>query len=119
MISTCILINDCILQDFKPPVDVSAKDVKRVRKMLCEYILKETIDRKGNFYSGAPWVYCDKKLETHSVFFSQVLLPEKPAWLALLGSDIYTAWFSQFSHDSIQTSPDESNLKLDVILACL
>jgi hypothetical protein len=42
------------LQDFKPPVDVSAKDVKRVRKMLCEYILKETIDRKGNFYSGAP-----------------------------------------------------------------
>jgi hypothetical protein len=44
-------------------------------------------------------------------------LPEKPAWLAWLGSD--TAWFSQFSHDSIQTSPDESNLKLDVILACL
>jgi hypothetical protein len=28
--STCILINDCILQDFKPPVDVSIEDVKRV-----------------------------------------------------------------------------------------
>jgi hypothetical protein len=105
------------LQDFKPPVDVSTEDVKRVREMLCEYILKETIDRKGKFYSGAPWVYCDQKLETHSVFFSQVLLPEKPAWLAWLGSD--TAWFSLFSHDSIQTSPDESNLKLDVILASL
>jgi hypothetical protein len=117
MISTCILINDCILQHFKPPVDVSTEDVKRVREMLCEYILKETIDRKGKFYSGAPWVYCDQKLETHSVFFSQVLLLEKPAWLAWLGSD--TVWFSLFSHDSIQTSPDKSNLKLDVILASL
>jgi hypothetical protein len=77
----------------------------------------ETIIRKGKFYSGAPWVYCDQKLETHSVFFSQVLLPEKPAWLAWLGSD--TAWFSLFLHDSIQTSPDESNLKLYVILASL
>jgi hypothetical protein len=57
-----------------------------------------------------------RNIETHSIFFSQVLLPEKPAWLARLGSD--TAWFSLFSHDSIQTSPDESNLKLDVILAC-
>jgi hypothetical protein len=54
MISTCILINDCILQDFKPPVDVSIEDVKRVREMLCEYIAKEAIDRKGNLYSGAP-----------------------------------------------------------------
>jgi hypothetical protein len=117
MISTCILINDCILQDFKPPIDVSTKDVKRVREMPCEYILKETIDWKGKFYSGAPWVYCDQKLETHSIFFSQVLLPEKPAWLAWLGSD--TAWISLFSHDSIQTSPDESNLKLGVILASL
>jgi hypothetical protein len=61
--------------------------------------------------------YCDQKLETHSVFFSQVLLPKKPAWLAWLGSD--TALFRQFSHDSIQTSPDDSNLKLDVILVCL
>jgi hypothetical protein len=58
-----------------------------------------------------------RNVETHSVFFSQVLLPEKPAWLAWLGSD--TAWFNLFSHDSIQTSPDESNLKLDVILASL
>jgi hypothetical protein len=58
-----------------------------------------------------------RNVETHSVFFSHVLLSEKPAWLAWLGSD--TAWFSQFSHDSIQTSPDESNLKLDVILASL
>jgi hypothetical protein len=24
-----------------------------VHEMLCEYILKETIDRKGNFYNGA------------------------------------------------------------------
>jgi hypothetical protein len=46
-----------------------------------------------------------------------VLLPEKPAWFAWLGLD--TAWFSLFSHDSIETSPDESNLKLDVILASL
>jgi hypothetical protein len=91
MISTCILINDCILQDFKPPVDVSIEDGKRVWEMLCEYILKETINRKGNFYSGAPWVYYDHKLETHLVFFSQVLLPEKPAWLAWLESD--TVWF--------------------------
>jgi hypothetical protein len=117
MISTCILINDCILQDFKPPVDVSIENVKRVREMLCEYIPKEAINRKGNLYSGAPWVYCDQKLESHLVFFRQVLLPEKLAWLAWLGSD--TAWFSLFSHDSIQTSPDESNLKLDVILANL
>jgi hypothetical protein len=117
MISTCILINDCILQDFKPPVDVSIEDVKRVLEMLCEYNPKEAIDRKGNLYSGAPWVFCDQKHETHSVFFSQVLLPKKPAWLAWLGSD--TAFFSLFSHDSIQTSPDESNLKLDVILANL
>jgi hypothetical protein len=117
MISTCILINNCILQDFKPSVDVSIEDVKRVRGMLWEYIPKEAIDRKGNLYSGAPWVYCVQKLETHSVFFSQVLLPEKPAWLAWFGSD--SAWFSLFSHDSIQTSPDESNLKLDVILAGL
>jgi hypothetical protein len=28
MISTYILINDCILQDFKPPVNVSIEDVK-------------------------------------------------------------------------------------------
>jgi hypothetical protein len=35
-------------------VDVSIEDVKRVREMLWEYILKETIDRKGNFYGGAP-----------------------------------------------------------------
>jgi hypothetical protein len=54
MISTCILINDCILQEFKPPVDVSTEDVKRAREMLCEYILKETIDQKGMFYIGAP-----------------------------------------------------------------
>jgi hypothetical protein len=85
--------------------------------MLCEYIPKEAIDWKGNLYSGAPWVYCDQKLETHPVFFGQVLFPEKPAWLAWLGSD--TTWFSLFSHHSIQTSPDESNLKLDVILASL
>jgi hypothetical protein len=115
MISTCILVNDCILQDLKPPINVSIEDVKCVQEMLYEYILKETIDRKGNFYSGAPWVYCDQKLETHWVFFSQVLLPKKPAWLAWLASD--TAWCRQFSHDSIQTSPDESNLKHDVILA--
>jgi hypothetical protein len=51
--------------------------------MLCEYILKETIDQKGMFYIGAPWVYYDQKLETHSVFFSQVLLMRK--LLGLLG----------------------------------
>jgi hypothetical protein len=53
MISTCILINDCILQDFKPPIDASIEDVKCVREMLYEYIPKEAIDRKGNLYSGA------------------------------------------------------------------
>jgi hypothetical protein len=42
------------LQDFKPPIDVSTEDVKRVQEMLREYILKETIDRKGKLYSGAP-----------------------------------------------------------------
>jgi hypothetical protein len=42
------------LQAFKPLVDVSTEDVKRVREMLCEYILKETIDRNGKFYNGAP-----------------------------------------------------------------
>jgi hypothetical protein len=42
------------LQDFKPPVDVSTEDVKRVQEMLCEYILKENIDLKGKFYSVAP-----------------------------------------------------------------
>ena len=46
-------------------------------------------------------------------------MPEKPAWLGL---DV-VAWFSQFSQDSIQTSPDEeletccmSDEELDVIL---
>jgi hypothetical protein len=43
MISTCILINDCILQDFKPLVDVYIEDVKCVQEILCKYILKETI----------------------------------------------------------------------------
>jgi hypothetical protein len=62
------------LQDFKSALDVSTEDLKRVWEMLCEYILKETIDRKGNFYNGAPCVHCSQKLETHSVFFSQVLL---------------------------------------------
>jgi hypothetical protein len=62
---------------FQSFVDVSTEDLKRVREMLCEYILKETIYQKGNFYNGAPWVHCSRKLETHSVFFSQVLLPEK------------------------------------------
>jgi hypothetical protein len=51
---TCILINDCILQDFKSVVDVSTEDLKRVWEMSCEYILKETIERKDNFYNGAP-----------------------------------------------------------------
>jgi hypothetical protein len=51
--STCILINDCILQEFKTPLGISTEDLKCVQEMLCEYILKETIDRKGNFYNGA------------------------------------------------------------------
>jgi hypothetical protein len=51
---SCILINDCILQDFQTVVDVSTDDLNRVREMLCKYILKEIIDRKGNFYNGAP-----------------------------------------------------------------
>jgi hypothetical protein len=106
MISTCILINDCILQDFKPPVDVSIEDVKRVREMLSKYIPKEAIDRKGNFYCGAPWVYCDQRLETHLVFFSQLLLPEIAAWLAWLGSD--TAWFK--ASGSFLMTPSKQSL---------
>jgi hypothetical protein len=93
------------------------EDLMRVPELLSEYILKETINWKGNFYNGAPWVHCSQKLETHSVFFSKVLLPEKPIWLAWLGSD--AVWFRQFSHDSIQTSPDECKLKLDVIYPSL
>jgi hypothetical protein len=96
------------LQDFKFVVDVSTEDLKRVSEMLCEYILNDTIDQKGNFYNGAPSVHCSQKLETHPVFFSQVLLPKKLAWLAWLWSD--AAWFRKFSHDFIQTSPDECNL---------
>jgi hypothetical protein len=42
------------LQDFKSIVDVSTEDLKLVLEMLCEYILKESIDRKGNLYNGAP-----------------------------------------------------------------
>jgi hypothetical protein len=53
MISSCILINDCILQDFKPPIDVSLEDVKHVQEM-CEYIAEEAIDRNGNLYNRAP-----------------------------------------------------------------
>jgi hypothetical protein len=43
-----------LLQQKSKGKDVSIEDVKHVRKMLCAYILKETIDRKGNFYSGTP-----------------------------------------------------------------
>jgi hypothetical protein len=49
MISTCILINYCILQDFKPPVDVSIEDVKRVREMLGEYILRRPSTERATF----------------------------------------------------------------------
>jgi hypothetical protein len=127
MISTCILINDCILQDFKPPVDVSIEDVKRVREMLCEYILMETIDRKGNFYSSAPWVYCDQRLETHSVFFSRCCclrnLPGLLGWGQILpgsGSFLMTpskqalmrvTWNLMWSYDP--------SLSINVILLCL
>jgi hypothetical protein len=55
MISTCILINDCILQDFKPPVDVSTEDVKRVWEMLCEYILK----RPSTERASSTVVHCE------------------------------------------------------------
>jgi hypothetical protein len=44
--------NDCILQDFKAALTVSIEDLKPVREMLCEFILKETLDPKGNFYSA-------------------------------------------------------------------
>jgi uncharacterized membrane protein len=117
MISTCILINYCILKDFKPPVDVSIEDVNCVQEMLCEYILKETIDRKGNFYGGAPWVYCGQKLELIQSSLVRCRCLRNLLGLAWLGID--TAWFRRFTHDSIQTSHDESNLKLYVILACL
>jgi hypothetical protein len=51
--------------------------------MLCEYILKETINRKET-----STMEHFEFIETHSVFFSQVLLPEKPSWLAWLGRQI-------------------------------
>jgi hypothetical protein len=35
-------------------VNVVTEDLKLVWEMLCEYILKETLNRKGNFYNGAP-----------------------------------------------------------------
>jgi predicted metal-binding transcription factor (methanogenesis marker protein 9) len=79
MISTCILINDCILQDFKPLVDVSTEEVKCVREMLCEYIVKETIDRKASSIVVHREFIVTRNVETHSVFFSQLLLPEKLA----------------------------------------
>jgi hypothetical protein len=40
------------LQDFKAALTVSIEDLKPVREMLCEFILKETLDPKGNFYSA-------------------------------------------------------------------
>ncbi|PVH62861.1 hypothetical protein PAHAL_3G418000 [Panicum hallii] len=38
--------------DFKAALTVSIEDLKPVREMLCEFILKETLDPKGNFYSA-------------------------------------------------------------------
>jgi hypothetical protein len=88
--------------------------------MSCEYIPKETIDWKGNLYSGSPWVYCDQKVETHSVFTWSGVLAWETCLACLVGVRYcLVQGFTQFSYDSIQTSPDESNLKLDVILACL
>jgi hypothetical protein len=82
-----------------------------VGEMLCEYILT---DRETSTMVHRK-LFVARNLKLIQSFFCQVLLPEKPSWLAWLGSD--TAWFRQFSYDSIQTSPDESNLKFDVILA--
>ena len=36
--------NYFILQDFKPALNVSTEDLKPVREMLCEYIVKEILD---------------------------------------------------------------------------
>jgi hypothetical protein len=44
MISTCILVNDCILQDFKPPVDVSTEDVKCAREMLSTFLRRPSTE---------------------------------------------------------------------------
>jgi hypothetical protein len=44
--------NDCILQHFKAALTISIEDLKPVWKMLCEFILKETLDPKGYFYSS-------------------------------------------------------------------
>ncbi|PVH37861.1 hypothetical protein PAHAL_5G392800 [Panicum hallii] len=38
--------------DFNAALTVSIEDLKPVREMLCEFILKETLDPKGNFYSA-------------------------------------------------------------------
>jgi hypothetical protein len=75
--------------------------------MLCEYILKETINRRATSIMVHREFIVARNLKLLAAFslLSQVLLPEKPAWLAWLGSDV--VWFRQFSHDSIQTSPDE------------
>jgi hypothetical protein len=83
--------------------------------MLCEYILKETIDRKGNFYNGAPWVHCSQKLETCYIQSSLVKYCCLRNLLGLLG------WGQMLlCAGSFLMTPSKqalmSNLKLDVIL---
>jgi hypothetical protein len=83
--------------------------------MLCEYILKETIDRKDNFYNGAPCVHCSQKLETCCIQSSLVRCCCLKNLLGLLGCGQMLP-----SSDSFLMTPSKqalmSNLKLDVIL---
>ena len=53
--------DNCIMQNYKPFTRLAHQGALRmVQGMLCEFILKEIIDPKGNFYdiSDAMWVHC-------------------------------------------------------------
>jgi hypothetical protein len=84
--------------------------------MLCKYILKETLDRKGNFYNGALWVHCSQKLET---FCNKACLVKCCCLRFLLS---FLGWSHMLlpSLDSFLMTPSKQvmtrNLKLDVIL---
>jgi hypothetical protein len=93
----------------------STEDQKWAREMLCGYILKETIDRKGNFYNGAPWVRCSQKLETCYIQSSLDRCCFLRNLLSLLG------WGQMFPGlgNFLMTRSKQAlmnNMKLDVIL---
>ena len=40
------------MQDYKANTQTDQGALRMVQRMLCEFILKEIIDSKGNFYDG-------------------------------------------------------------------